>query len=113
VLGATRPGGVAGEPRAGKLRWLVEDLERYSMRQAIWLDPDTFARLEALADDLHGRLRDLERLSRLPSPLRERELAELEAWVYGDLPRVREELADRFRRMLGAGRWRRAPLALP
>lgn len=102
--------GSAGEPAFEKLRWLVEDLERYALRQAIWLDPDTFARLEALADEMHGRLRDLDEALCHRGARRERELlAELEAWVHGELPRAREGLAAEFRRMLGAGRWRRGP----
>jgi len=109
ALGPAEPSDADDGQAAEKLRWLVEDLERYALRQAIWLDPGTFAILEALADELHGRLRDLDEALRMGGPRRERELAELEAWVHGELPRAREELAAEFRRMLGAGRWSRGP----
>jgi hypothetical protein len=100
---------------AKRIGQIVDDLEGYYVRREIWLNRETFARLQSLTHALRFRQRELASL-----PLyyedpdfeceHERVGRELERWLQTDLPAAREELADAFRGMLGVGRWRRGIL---
>jgi hypothetical protein len=97
---------------AKKIGRILDDFERYCVRREIWLNRETFARLEALTTTLRAYQRDLASLPLYyedPDFEREHERVgrELDRWLETDLPAAREELADAFRVMLGVGRWRR------
>jgi hypothetical protein len=98
--------------RAKRIGRILDDLEGYYVRREIWLNRETFARLESLTAALRLRQRELTSLPLYyedPDFEREHERVgrELDRWLRTDLPAVREELADAFRGMLGVGRWRR------
>ncbi len=97
---------------AKKIGRILDDLERYYVRREIWLNRETFVRLELLTAALRLRQRELASLPLYyEDPDFEREHRrvghELDRWLRTDLPAAREELADAFRGMLGVGRWRR------
>jgi hypothetical protein len=97
---------------AKKIGRILDDLERYYVRREIWLNRETFVRLELLTAALRLRQRELASLPLYyEDPDFEREHRrvghELDRWLETDLPAAREELADAFRGMLGVGRWRR------
>ena len=97
---------------AKKIGRILDDFERYYVRREIWLDRETFSRLEALTVTLRAYQRELASLPLYyedPDFEREHERVgrELESWLESGLPAAREELADAFRGMLGVGRWRR------
>ena len=97
---------------AKKIGRILDDLERYYVRREIWLNRETFVRLELLTAALRLRQRELASLPLFyEDPDFEREHRrvghELDRWLETDLPAAREELADAFRGMLGVGRWRR------
>ncbi len=97
---------------AKRIGRILDDFERYYVRREIWLDRETFSRLEALTVTLRALQRELASLPLYyedPDFEREHERVgrELESWLQTDLPAAREELADAFRGMLGVGRWRR------
>jgi hypothetical protein len=100
---------------AKRIGRLVDDLEGYYVRREIWLNRETFVRLEALTAVLRLRQRELASLPLYyEDPDFEQEHLrvgrELDQWILTDLPAAREELADAFRGMLGVGRWRRGLL---
>ena len=97
---------------AKRIGRIVDDLEGYCVRREIWLNRETALRLRSLTADLRLRQRELASLPLYyedPDFEREHERVgrELDRWLEDDLPAAREELADAFRGMLGAGRWRR------
>src|SRR5919112_616 len=90
-------------------------LEGYYVRREIWLNRETFARLESFTLTLRAYQRELASLPLYyedPDFEREHERVghELDRWLKTDLPAAREGLADAFRGMLGVGRWRRGVL---
>ena len=94
---------------------ILDDFERYYVRREIWLNRETFVRLEALTVTLRYYQQELVSLPLYyedPDFEREHERVgrELDRWLETDLPDAREELADAFRGMLGVGRWRRGIL---
>jgi hypothetical protein len=106
-----REPGPAGDLPAKEIERSIDELERYYVRQEIWLDRDTLARLDALAAESRARHRELERLPRhYGDPDFESEYARvgagLEAWLRVRLPRAREGLTGSFRAMLGVRRSR-------
>lgn len=108
------PGPFDGAP-AKKIGRIVDDLERYCVRREIWLNRETFARLESLITALRLRQRELASLPLYyEDPDFEREHRrvgrELDRWLQADLPAARQELSDALRGMLGVGRWRRGLL---
>jgi hypothetical protein len=97
---------------AKRIGRIVDDLERYYVRREIWLNRETFVRLQTLTAALRRRQRELASLPLYyedPDFEREHERVgrELDRWLNAELPAAREELADAFRGMLGVGRWRR------
>jgi len=97
---------------AKRIGRILDDFERYYVRREIWLNRETFARLERLTTTLRDYQRELASLPLYyedPDFEREHERVgrELDRWLETDLPAAREELADAFRGMLGVGRWRR------
>ena len=97
---------------AKRIARIVDDFERYYIRREIWLNRETFTRLEALTVTLRAYQRELASLPLYyedPDFEREHERVgrELDRWLETDLPAAREELADAFRGMLGVGRWKR------
>jgi hypothetical protein len=97
---------------AKRIGRILDDFERYYVRREIWLNRETFARLETLTVTLRAYQRELASLPLYyedPDFEREHERVgrELDRWLKTDLPAAREELADAFRGMLGVGRWRR------
>jgi hypothetical protein len=103
---------------AKKMDRALDEFERYYVRREIWLNRETFARLEALTVTLRAYQRELASLPLYyedPDFEREHERLgrELDRWIETDLPAAREELADAFRGMLGVGRWRRGVLRSP
>jgi len=97
---------------AKRIGRILDDFERYYVRREIWLNRETFARLERLTTTLRDYQRELASLPLYyedPDFEREHERVgrELDRWLNTDLPAAREELADAFRGMLGVGRWRR------
>lgn len=118
ALEYVRAPGPGGELPVKEIERSVDELERYCVRQEIWLDRSTFAKLGALTEGFRARHRELKLLPRHygdPDFDRDHERvgAELEHWLRAELPRAREELADSFRRMLGVGRWRFGALRRP
>jgi hypothetical protein len=97
---------------AKRIGRILDDFEKYYVRREIWLNRETFARLEALTATLRSYQRELASLPLYyedPDFEREHQRVgrELDRWLETDLPAAREELADAFRGMLGVGRWRR------
>ncbi|MGH3147176.1 MAG: hypothetical protein ACRDTR_15370 [Rubrobacter sp.] len=96
---------------AKKIGRILDDLEGYYVRREIWLNRETFTRLESLTAALRTRQRELDSLPLYyedPNFERDHERVgrELDHWLQADLPDAREELSDAFRGMLGVGRWR-------
>src|SRR5215211_4228377 len=81
---------------AKRLDRVLEEFEGYYVRREIWLNRETFARLQSFTLTLRAYQREHERVGH-----------ELDQWLESDLPAAREGLAGAFRRMLGVGRWRR------
>lgn len=101
-----REPGPAGEVPAKKIERCIDELERYSVQQEIWLDHETLARLAALAAESRARHRELERLPRRYGDRSfereyERVGVKLEGWLRTGLGVTRAELTDSFRSMLG------------
>ena len=97
---------------AKRIGRILDNLEGYYVRREIWLNRETFARLESLTAALRLRQRELASLPLYYEDLdfereHERVGRELDRGLRTDLPAAREELADAFRDMLGVGRWRR------
>jgi hypothetical protein len=97
---------------AKRIGRILDDFEKYYVRREIWLNRETFVRLEGLTVTLRvyqGELASLPLYYEDPDFEREHERVgrELDRWLETDLPAAREELADAFRGMLGVGRWRR------
>ena len=97
---------------AKRIGRILDDFEGYYVRRQIWLNRETFARLEILTVTLRayqGELASLPLYYEDPDFEREHERvgSELDRWLETDLPAAREELADAFRGMLGVGRWQR------
>jgi hypothetical protein len=100
---------------AKKIDRVIDEFEGYYVRREIWLNRETFARLESFTVTLRAYQRELASL-----PLyyedpdfeweHERVGHELDRWLETDLPAAREGLVDAFRKMLGVGRWRRGVL---
>jgi hypothetical protein len=100
---------------AKRLDRVLEEFEGYYVRREIWLNRETFARLQSFTLTLRAYQRELASLPLYyedPDFEREHERVghELDRWLKSDLPAVREGLADTFRGMLGVGRWRRGVL---
>jgi hypothetical protein len=100
---------------AKKIDRVLDEFEGYYVRREIWLDRETFARLESFTVILRAYQRELASLPLYyedPDFEREHERVghELDLWLETDLPAAREGLADAFRGMLGVGRWRRGIL---
>lgn len=100
---------------AKRIGRILDDFEKYYVQREIWLNRETFARLEALTVALRAYQRELASLPLYyedPDFEREHERVgrDLDRWLETDLPVAREELADAFRGMLGVGRWRRGLL---
>lgn len=103
------PGPADGLP-VEKIERSVDELERCYVGQEIWLNRETFDRVDDLTAAFRSRQRELELLPRrYGDPGFESEHArvgrDLQRWLRSDLPEAREELADAFRSMLGVGRW--------
>jgi hypothetical protein len=97
---------------AKRIGRILDDFEKYYVRREIWLNRETFVRLEGLTVTLRvyqSELASLPLYYEDPDFEREHERVgrELDRWLETDLPAAREELADAFRGMLGVGRWRR------
>lgn len=97
---------------AKKIDRVLDEFEGYYVRREIWLNRETFARLESFTVILRAYQRELASLPLYyedPDFQREHERVghELDLWLEADLPAAREGLADAFRGMLGVGRWRR------
>jgi hypothetical protein len=97
---------------AKKIDRVLDEFEGYYVRREIWLNRETFARLESFTVILRAYQRELASLPLYyedPDFEREHERVghELDLWLEADLPAAREGLADAFRGMLGVGRWRR------
>ena len=97
---------------AKRIGRILDDFEKYYVRREIWLNRETFVRLEGLTVTLRvyqSELASLPLYYEDPDFEREHERVgrELDRWLEIDLPAAREELADAFRGMLGVGRWRR------
>ena len=115
-LGAAREyvsgsGPFDGAP-AKRIDRILDEFEGYYVRREIWLNRETFARLQSFTLTLRDYQRELASLPLYyedPDFEREHERVghELDQWLESDLPAAREELADAFRGMLGVGRWRR------
>jgi hypothetical protein len=100
---------------AKKIDRVLDEFEGYYVRREIWLNRETFARLESFTLILRAYQRELASLPLYyedPDFEREHERVghELDRWLETDLPAIREGLAEAFRRMLGVGRWRRGVL---
>jgi hypothetical protein len=100
---------------AKRIGRILDDFEKYYVRREIWLNRETFVRLEGLTVTLRvyqSELASLPLYYEDPDFEREHERVgrELDRWLETDLPAAREELADAFRGMLGVGRWRRGLL---
>jgi hypothetical protein len=100
---------------AKRIGRILDDFEKYYVQREIWLNRETFARLEALTVTLRAYQIEIASLPLYyedPDFEREHERVgrELDRWLETDLPAAREELADAFRGMLGVGRWRRSLL---
>ncbi len=101
-----REPGPAGDLPAKEIERSIDELERYYLQQEIWLDPQTLARLAALAAESRRCHRELERLPRrYGDPNFERVGAELDWWLHTDLAKAREGLTASLRATLGVGRW--------
>ena len=110
ALAYIREPGPAGNLPAKEIGRSVDELERYYVRQEIWLDRDTLAGLDALTAASRVRHRELERLPRRygdPNFIQEYERvgAALEEWLRIGLPEAREGLTGSFRTMLGVRRY--------
>src|ERR687894_2528389 len=84
---------------AKRIGRILDDLEGYYVRREIWLNRETFARLQSLTTALRVRQRELASLPLYyedPDFEREHERVgrELDRWLESDLPVAREELAD-------------------
>ena len=104
-----REPGPAGDLPAREIERSIDELERYYVKQEIWLDRQTLAGLDALIAEARARSRDLERLPRrYGDPNFEREYgrvgAELDWWLHTELAKTREGLTASFRTMLGVAR---------
>jgi len=100
---------------AKKIDRVIDEFERHYVRREIWLNRETFARLESFTAALRAHQRELASLPLYyedPDFEQEHERVghELDRWLERDLPAAREGLADAFREMLGVGRWRRGTL---
>ena len=100
---------------AKKIDRVLDEFEGYYVQREIWLNRETFARLESFTVILRAYQRELASLPLYyedPDFEREHERVghELDLWLEADLPAAREGLADAFRGMLGVGRWRRGVL---
>jgi hypothetical protein len=111
-----REPGPAGDLPAKEIERSIYELERYYVQQEIWLDPQTLARLGALAAESRRCHQELERLPRrYGDPNFEREYErvgaeldwwlQLDWWLHTDLAKAREELTASLRATLGVGRW--------
>lgn len=97
---------------AKRIGRILDDFETYYVRREIWLNRETFSRLEDFTITLRAYQRELASLPLYyedPDFEREHQRVgrELDLWLETGLPAAREELADAFRGMLGVGRWRR------
>lgn len=111
ALGYIREPGPTDELPVEKIGRSVDELERCYVGQEIWLNRETFDRIDDLTAAFRARQWELEKLPRRygdPDFESEHERVgrELERWLRSDLPEAREGLADAFRSMLGVGRWR-------
>src|SRR5215217_6271595 len=100
---------------ARRIDRVLDEFEGYYVRREIWLNRETFARLQSFTLALRAYQRELASLPLYyedPDFEREHERVghELDRWLKTDLPAAREGLADAFRGMLGVGRWRRGAL---
>jgi hypothetical protein len=100
---------------AKKIDRVLDEFEGYYVRREIWLNRETFARLESFTLTLRAYQQELASLPLYyedPDFEREHERIghELDRWLKSDIPAAREGLADAFRGMLGVGRWRRGVL---
>jgi hypothetical protein len=96
---------------AKRMDRVLDAFEGYYVRREIWLNRETFARLQSLTVTLRAYQRELAFLPLYyedPDFEREHERVgrELDRWLETDLPAAREGLADALRGMLGVGRWR-------
>jgi len=100
---------------AKKIDRVIDEFEGYYVRREIWLNRETFTRLESLTATLRSYQQELAFLPLYyedPDFDREHERLgrELDRWLKTDLPAAREGLTHAFRGMLGVGRLQRRVL---